>query len=610
MKEKPTCQVLPAVAEELKALVLLDHGNKTHIGGDSTRTGSLKTNLTDLPNASVILGTKVSEGHPSAVGFRILLRRLHQGGRPMSEAEANYIALSFKYKPQGNNITLRQASKTDEADWKNAMGEVSLKLACPENEFPEALEDLHCLDLIFNTPEEDHFECYHRKELSALSQIDQIDKIVACVLHSNRVRIFFSSDAVLVNYLRIAIAHDCCGTENPPWNTQLHKDLLPAWPTSPQNQMVAGSSDLLNVIRETLREQKLLDGQNTKPQRRPDARLFREFIRKNCPSAKQEPRDCVYPVFLHVIGSRCVELPFGAYLVNQENVHVTISLLHKLLNVPFQTTDVGIVTLYPAQVEIYRQALQMCHKRAPRKGYGNVWVATIEDWAHKETSFAIVDLVRTATSTGNLGWLSQVRRLEAAFSLHRDGLVIVGDINCAVSADGSVTSSKLDKVLGWFRNHGRVVNVGDGTQSGPVESITTADLKRKDTGPPHSPVIPDGMNGKEAHLLKASRSSLSNTQDGQQLPTSSNPKKTPFQSLYHARYQAICALVDSPGHQLKNEKQTSSSSLPPMKHKENTNPRADGKLFERLTEAYKNEDGETFSNVYIQMLLKAGNLRI
>ena len=163
---------------------------------------------------------------------------------------------------------------------------------------------------------------------------------------------------------------------------------------------------------------------------------------------------------LNVPGT-CNELPFGGSMVNRMNTYAAINALHGLLAARISATNIGIVTLYPTQVLAYKEALNECHKYAPELGYDLVQVNILEDWVHKTVGVAVVDLVRTANASGNLGYLSQANRLKVLLSRHHDGFILLGNLGCTVNSRGVITSAKLDKVLRWFLSHGRVVQTSD-----------------------------------------------------------------------------------------------------------------------------------------------------
>jgi len=157
----------------------------------------------------------------------------------------------------------------------------------------------------------------------------------------------------------------------------------------------------------------------------------------------------------------CVELPFGGSMLNRGNTYAAINALHKLKAAEIALNHVAIVTLYPTQVGAYQDALSRCHRLNPSSGYDRVQVGLPEAWVNKTVGVAIVDLVRTRNSSGNLGYLSQANRLKVLLTLHRDGLIIVGNRGCTVTSQGTATSTKLDKVLQWFVDNGRIVQMSN-----------------------------------------------------------------------------------------------------------------------------------------------------
>jgi len=219
----------------------------------------------------------------------------------------------------------------------------------------------------------------------------------------------------------------------------------------------------------------LLDGPGTSVKDRPEAEQFKAFVRQSYPAIRQEPANKVYPIMLNVSNQGpCIELPFGASLVNRTNTYTTINALHRLIAINLAASRIGIVTLYPAQVEIYKDALDRCHKYAPDRGYNLVQVDLLENWVQKTVGIVIVDLVRTPNASGNLGYLSQANRLKVLLSLHHNGLIIVGDRTCTVTSHGTVTSAKLERILEWFVDHGRIVQMSDKGQPLPILPMAPA----------------------------------------------------------------------------------------------------------------------------------------
>lgn len=135
---------------------------------------------------------------------------------------------------------------------------------------------------------------------------------------------------------------------------------------------------------------------------------------------------------------------------------------------------------YPGQADIYRDALKKCHRYAPSKGYNAVKVGKLEDCVGTDYGIIIVDLVRTANSSGNLGFLSQARRLQSLLTIHRNGLIVVGDRQCTVASHSRSSTTKLETVLRWFSYNGRVVCVANGLPTSDPQPTPASSL-------PHTP---------------------------------------------------------------------------------------------------------------------------
>ena len=146
-------------------------------------------------------------------------------------------------------------------------------------------------------------------------------------------------------------------------------------------------------------------------------------------------------------------------MLNRVNTYAAINALHGLLAAGLSPGRIGIITLYPTQVEAYQDALILCHNTAPQRGYDQIQVGLLENWIQKTVGIAIVDLVRTPNATGNLGHLSQTNRLKLLLSRHENGLIVVGDRTCTFTPQGFITSAKLEKVLQWFVDHERLVQI-------------------------------------------------------------------------------------------------------------------------------------------------------
>ena len=455
-------KILPASAQEVDVVLLITFDTPPGVLKQTVHCiESPERQLNGAPQVFVRLGTKVSEDHPSHVGFRIFLRQLSSHECALSgELEEKCHVVSFKFSPYGSTKAYRLASKEDKAELEQhsiAPGFLDTLVGMTGVDYTQ--KNLYCLE--FKPDDQGQFfDISHHGDRGdpATSYISDVHDLIKFFRYATRMKLFFLSDSVLIDHLEQAINHECRGRIAPSWKAALPETALRVWPSNMQDQMAHGSTDLLNVIIKAKKQPLVYDAATTWLESRPDAKQFKDFIHGEYPSMKLESAGKVYPVFLHVPGL-CVELPFGASMINRENTYAGVNILHKILRLPISGSNIGIVTFYPAQAEAYKYALQKCHKSVPDVGYDKVKVDILENWVGKTIGIAIVDLVRTANASGNLGWLSQARRLQVGLSLHRDGLIVIGDRKCTLAADDTIRSTKLEKALQWFDDNERIVSV-------------------------------------------------------------------------------------------------------------------------------------------------------
>lgn len=451
-------QILPEAAYEVGVMLLVhSRDGSKYIGNINKR---FENHLEHLPAVMVLLGTKVSDAYPSCVGFRIMLRSHFLQTKSSGSLEDNYCVFSFNFRPNRNSsVTFSQATDQDKEGIPGTKDSFDLNQS----------QTLYKLDFINNYRDGFFFSRHGPKLQTSDIHTQEIKRMLPLIPSTQAISLFFPADDILIAHLKKTIMNDCVGVEAQSWKVSLPESAIPKWPQNVQTRMVAGSINMLNVLSHALHDGVLQDGSGTSLNCRPQAKRFREFLHATYPSLSLETMNSVYPVFLDVVDGLCVELPFGASMFNRENTYAGINALHLLLRSGIPGADVGIVTLYPAQVQAYRNALQQCHKYAPKIGYDAVTADVLEEWVGKEIGITVIDLVRTANASGNLGYLSQARRLKLLFSLHRNGMIVIGDQKCTVTSQGTVTSAKLHKVLQWFSDNGRVVSVKDGLPQHPSQ---------------------------------------------------------------------------------------------------------------------------------------------
>merc|ERR1719487_1701292 len=95
-----------------------------------------------------------------------------------------------------------------------------------------------------------------------------------------------------------------------------------------------------------------------------------------------------------------------------------------LLAAGLQLTDVGIVTPYGAQVRMIRRLLQRRNVGTMRDH--GVEVASVDSYQGREKKVIIFSAVRS-NSSGSIGFVSDWRRMNVAFTRAQYGLVVFGD---------------------------------------------------------------------------------------------------------------------------------------------------------------------------------------
>jgi len=439
-------RVLPSTAREYPAMLVYERGiSQFHLG-------DVDEDLESPAPVLIRLGTKVSDLHPSCVGFRIMIRNRNTKALARGAYEECYYIVSYKFQTENGTLEHAPATKKDLEELYNTAPLIGSTPSL------STLKDkkLHRLD----------FEGADAFEITRHGiKPDGTNADVALAMDmrplngGEKMSIFFPSDDILVKQLEEIIKQGCVGKTVMAWHEVLPPSAELTWPGDEQSKMVAGSTDLLNVLQKAARQLFLYNADGTALRDRPKAQKFKAFIQAAYPTLTQESRYKVFPVMLNVTDAMAIDLPFGLSFINRQNTIAAVHTVHKMLKAGIRPADIGIVAFYPSQAEIYKSALAECHKYKPSAGYDLIKADVLEEWVGKETEFAIVDLVRTANASGQLGHLSQARRMKVALTIHRNGLVLVGDRKCTDTADGPITSTKLEKLFQWLEDNDRTVNI-------------------------------------------------------------------------------------------------------------------------------------------------------
>ncbi|MBQ6627711.1 MAG: IGHMBP2 family helicase [Methanobrevibacter sp.] len=102
-------------------------------------------------------------------------------------------------------------------------------------------------------------------------------------------------------------------------------------------------------------------------------------------------------------------------IINKLEADIAVQLANDYLNVGLDETDIGIISPYADQVKIIQD-------RTP------VEVKTVDGFQGREKEIIIISTVRS-NENGNIGFLSDLRRLNVAITRAKRKLIIIGNIN-------------------------------------------------------------------------------------------------------------------------------------------------------------------------------------
>eukprot|EP00397_Hematodinium_sp_SG-2012_P004327 GEMP01004338.1.p1 GENE.GEMP01004338.1~~GEMP01004338.1.p1 ORF type:complete len:906 (+),score=219.90 GEMP01004338.1:588-3305(+) len=138
------------------------------------------------------------------------------------------------------------------------------------------------------------------------------------------------------------------------------------------------------------------------------------------------------PVFVVNVDAR--ESSTGASKSNKEEAHCVATLVEWLSK--DGVNDVGVITPYSAQVNIIRQQIRQ------KSGLGAIQVSSVDAFQGSEREVIICSMVR-ANDKGNLGFVSDWRRLNVALTRGKSMLILVCHIPTMSHCVGSVTRDMI-----------------------------------------------------------------------------------------------------------------------------------------------------------------------
>ena len=253
-----------------------------------------------------------------------------------------------------------------------------------------------------------------------------------------------------------------------------HRFVDNGYPYMMLREVMRSTTGLEAMCSDLFYSSQLKPGIHTSLKDRPLSTVWQKEIHLKYPTLRAEPSDLVYPVFLSIFSESKAEITGGTSRINSVNMTVVIGhLLWVVCEVAIaKPGQIGIASPYAGQVEYYRRTMKKIQDDKPEEDWSAVRIGTTEWFQGREAPYMIVDLVRGSNDFGDLGFMSEGRRLNVLFSRAKEALVIVGDKDC-VKYSGTGDKKEDDKIekrrnennrhllkaFAWLDEHGRRYDV-------------------------------------------------------------------------------------------------------------------------------------------------------
>ena len=236
-------RILPEGGHEVPAILVLTVNGETHA------LGTAKDDLRHPANVMIRLGSKVSDKHPSSVGFRFLLQTDTPRPHAKCSVDDYYHVVSCRFDPVGGTIDhskVLPAMKRELVEI-HSFGREELRV--------ESDQDLYQIDI--HAANTDVFTFFnHERDLKTINEdVDQINKMIPFIVYASKLSLFFIADKLLIDSLTNIVERNYVGNAAPDWKSGLPDDAVTRWPANMQTQMVTGSTDVLNIALSASRDQ-------------------------------------------------------------------------------------------------------------------------------------------------------------------------------------------------------------------------------------------------------------------------------------------------------------------------------------------------------------------
>jgi len=157
----------------------------------------------------------------------------------------------------------------------------------------------------------------------------------------------------------------------------------------------------------------------------PSARFYDNRLEDGCTSSdRPAPAGFLWPdwdkpvAFVPVHGAEIAE-ESGSSRSNMDEAGVVIKILEGLLEPgDLQPEDIGIISPYSGQVRLIRDLVD--------DRYEGLEIKTVDGYQGREKEIIVMSTVRS-NDEGNVGFLSDARRLNVAMTRAKRGLIVIGD---------------------------------------------------------------------------------------------------------------------------------------------------------------------------------------